>query len=507
MFEKYGRGETNKWPLAKTMEDLILKCDIHNNKKLKMFCQDHSQLCCSDCVLLNHRQCTNVALISDTVHKVSVDMQQMSNEIQTILAELNKFKGTQEAIIQSVDGSHSETLKEIRDLRKKLNASLDELENTTMKELDEIRNTLETSLKKDVDTCDQLKDELQQLSEAVHCLCDKSKKDVAFIASRKCLDKIQESDTYLKERSVKIQSSIIFKANTDIEQYLSKQSRLGSIIDSMQSVTLKMNPDQVLTMKRKWEYNVNISSDTRQTYPVTGICSLPSGDVIVVDSYNKKVKMFDQHYNVSSHCDVSGSPEDICQITSSEVAVTLHDAGLQFMSVRNGQLVKGNKLQLPHNAIGIAHHQGALYITDYTALYHYTLTGTLVKKLYDDKSDNISVYKCALSPAGDRIYVTNHVRHKLYTLATDGSLISTFTDPELKHPTGVHVTPAGQVLVCGYSSNNVVQVDREGKKKLATLASSKDGLSQLASVCYDTNKHQIIVGEYGNNKIMVMELQ
>ena len=117
------------------------------------------------------------------------------------------------------------------------------------------------------------------------------------------------------------------------------------------------------------------------------------------------------------------------------------------------------------------------------------------------------MYKCALRPAGDRIYVTNNVRHKLYTLATDGSLISTFTDPELKHPTGVHVTPAGQVLVCGYSSNNVVQVDREGKKKLATLASPKDGLSQLGSVCYDTNKHQIIVGEYGNNKIMVMELQ
>ncbi|KAH3700331.1 hypothetical protein DPMN_075307, partial [Dreissena polymorpha] len=50
----YGRGEANKWPISKTIEDLLLKCDVHSNKKLKMFCEDHSQLCCSDCVLLNH---------------------------------------------------------------------------------------------------------------------------------------------------------------------------------------------------------------------------------------------------------------------------------------------------------------------------------------------------------------------------------------------------------------------------------------------------------------------
>ncbi|KAH3782185.1 hypothetical protein DPMN_160097 [Dreissena polymorpha] len=52
---KYGRKETNKWPLPKKIEDLLLKCDVHKEKKLKMFCEDHCKLCCTDCVLLNHR--------------------------------------------------------------------------------------------------------------------------------------------------------------------------------------------------------------------------------------------------------------------------------------------------------------------------------------------------------------------------------------------------------------------------------------------------------------------
>ncbi|KAH3799960.1 hypothetical protein DPMN_153584 [Dreissena polymorpha] len=114
---------------------------------------------------------------------------------------------------------------------------------------------------------------------------------------------------------------------------------------------------------------------------------------------------------------------------------------------------------------------------------------------------------CAVSPAGDRIYVIKHGYEKVITMATDGTLISTFMDPELQEPMGVHVTPSGQVLVCGYSSNTVIQVDCEGRKKLATLVPSKDGVLNPVSVCYNTKTDQIIVGLSDNSIIKVMELQ
>ncbi|XP_052244028.1 uncharacterized protein LOC127853509 [Dreissena polymorpha] len=382
---KYGRGETYKWPLTKTMEDLLLKCDVHKDKKLKMFCQDHSQLCCTDCAFLCHRQCTNVALIFESAKNLSMDMQQLSNKLQTIVDELNKFKITKEASMQSVEESCNEKLLEIQDLRKKINAALDALENTTFKELDEIRTTLLTSLKKDIDNGNKLKDDLQTLREAVNGLCDKSKKELEFIASRKCLDKIQESESYLKENHVNVQSSITFRANTDIWQYLFKQSSLGRIVDSMQSLKLKMNPDQVLTLMRTSEYTVSIPSDTCQNYFISGICSMPSGQVIVADFHNKKVKLLDQHYNVSSHCDVTGKPWEICPITSSEVAVVFNK-DVQFISVNNGKLVNGRQFSLKHDVKGIAYHQGALYITSGTTLFQYSLTGSQIKKLYEDVS-------------------------------------------------------------------------------------------------------------------------
>ncbi|XP_052275475.1 uncharacterized protein LOC127874856 isoform X2 [Dreissena polymorpha] len=437
-------------------------------------------------------------------------MKLLSIKIQTILAEINNLKRTQEDSLQSVEGSYGKKLQEIRDLRKNLNAALDALEKTTLKELDEIRTKLQVSLKKDVDNCSRLKDELQQLSEAVQGLCDKSKKEMEFIASRKCLDKIHESETYLRENPVKVQSSLIFQANTDIELYLSQQSSLGRIVDSMQYLTLKMILDKVMNVKRKSEYNVKIPSDPSQTCDIEGICSLPSGQVIVADYNNKKVKLLDKSYNVSGYCDVSGCPYDICQITSSEVAVTTSPYGagvVHFISVSNGQLVTGRKLQLQHDAVGIAHHLGALYITSFTALYHYNMTGTLVKKLYEDTGGANAVFKCAVSPDGERIFVINHTNHKLLTLAKDGAVLSAFTDSDLQNPRGLNVTPAGQVLVCAYRSNTVIQVDHEGRKKLATLVSNTDGVRRPSSICYNTNTDQIIVGEMNNNKIIVMDLQ
>lgn len=119
----------------------------------------------------------------------------------------------------------------------------------------------------------------------------------------------------------------------------------------------------------------------------------------------------------------------------------------------------------------------------------------------------IAVWKCAVSPTGDKLYITNKTQHKLITLARDGSVLATFTDPALQEPFDVHVTPAGQVLVCGYQSDTVIQVDSEGRRKLATLTTNKDGVVNPQSVCYNTHTASIIVGLYQNSSILVFKVE
>ena len=110
-----------------------------------------------------------------------------------------------------------------------------------------------------------------------------------------------------------------------------------------------------------------------------------------------------------------------------------------------------------------------------------------------------------MSPSGDKIFVTNNYQHKVLTLARDGTVLHTFTDPDLQTPNGIHVTDLGQVLVCGTSSRTIFQLDGEGKKKLATLATEKDGMGNPWSVCYNRHTACIIVGLFNINTIEVFK--
>ncbi|KAH3852002.1 hypothetical protein DPMN_094491 [Dreissena polymorpha] len=89
----------------------------------------------------------------------------------------------------------------------------------------------------------------------------------------------------------------------------------------------------------------------------------------------------------------------------------------------------------------------------------------------------------------------------------DGTVMSIFTDTELQGPYGINVTPAGQVLVCGEISNTVIQVDREVKKRIATLATQKDGLQMPRSVFYNQKSGSVIVGQCNNENILVFILK
>ncbi|KAH3749752.1 hypothetical protein DPMN_184262 [Dreissena polymorpha] len=85
---------------------------------------------------------------------------------------------------------------------------------------------------------------------------------------------------------------------------------------------------------------------------------------------------------------MTAQPQDVCNITPSEVAVTVHDGNthVQFISVTQSQLVPGREFQFQDGlgCFGIAHNQGNLFITFNDSLYKYSMSEKLVCKLYKD---------------------------------------------------------------------------------------------------------------------------
>ena len=51
----YGPKEMENWPVFMKTQEFLRNCEVHKGKKLKLFCEDHSKLCCDTCILLSHR--------------------------------------------------------------------------------------------------------------------------------------------------------------------------------------------------------------------------------------------------------------------------------------------------------------------------------------------------------------------------------------------------------------------------------------------------------------------
>ncbi|KAH3722035.1 hypothetical protein DPMN_064984 [Dreissena polymorpha] len=349
-----------------------------------MLCQDHDQLCCSNCAFVNHRQCTNVTIISETIKNFSTGLKQLEEKIQAIVTDLKKFERNREAGIHSVEESYNARLQEVSDARQRINAALNDIEKNTLTELDEMKTTLQSSMKKDVEKCNKLNDELKQLGDAVQDLGGKNKAELEFIASKKSLSKVQESEEFLNKKTVVIGLSFSFEPNTDIEQYLSKQVGLGKI--------LLADPINVFSCVQTNEYDVSLSSDSHHTTQyITGICVFDNDTIIIADYNLKKLKLVDQHYKVISHLDVPLSVGGMCRISTNKVAVTVCEDttnGIQLCFINNGQLLKGNQLQLQEECTGIAHHAGTLFVTSRKTLYLYNLSGELLQKIYEDTTSN-----------------------------------------------------------------------------------------------------------------------
>ncbi|XP_052818362.1 uncharacterized protein LOC128244393 [Mya arenaria] len=411
---------------------------------------------------------------------------------------LDELKNNRMKYQASLKDSYKNIIAEIKALRKEINQILDKVEKETVEQLDSMMKDLEKSIKADLEACAHIYDELDTMIEKLQQLTGKNKETNSFIGFGKCHSKLSEANCLVKE--IRGKERVEFKSDESVLQLLGNLSRLGNVAHDL---FIHVNKAQ-----SSRHYQVRIKND-KKTCLIDGICELPSGEMVLADRSNKRVKLLNKQFEVIDHSDMPGNPQHLCHITGNEVAVVVCDCisnEVHFLTVTKEKLQSMRKFTTDHNCVFIAHHQGQLYVGSMDGLYLYTMAGRLLKKIYEDLSGLLEVYSCAVSPSGERIYVSNYYSSKLITLCTSGQVLSTVKDPTLQDPTGLCVSPSGHVFVCGHGSNTVVLVDKEGRHKLATVARKADGVYQPRSVWFSENTSTLIVGNYADDEITVIRL-
>ncbi|KAH3844342.1 uncharacterized protein LOC127872766 [Dreissena polymorpha] len=499
LFKKHdvvGRDSKAQWPVGQACIELVEKCKEHESRKLELYCEDHSQLCCYQCQFDSHRTCSKIALIAEKAKGFpkTTDFQRIPKNLIDQQEKIDRLSRELNDDLQLLKASHIRCKDDIQSFRTKINEYFDELEKKSTEDLDHCLTDSQKAIQFDIDQCTKLQRELHTIGDALRTIT-KDNESLSFMIHKKC-QTLSQSYKDIKRKD----NIITFHKNPSIEKFFSSLSEFGKIVcESSLSKNEEVESNQKISVTGDYtSHNIQVASDSDQSF-ITGVHEFPDGTIVLSDRNNKRVKLLDKDYKIVTHLVFPGAVWDLCGVTANEIAVISDDVvhEVYLCRVADGQIQKNKNLTLQHKCIGIAFgtKSGHLFITSGTMLYQYTLDGKRVKEIFNKKS-NDSVYKCAISPDETKIYVIDHHGSELNTLSKDGIQLSTTVSPKFKLLTSVRVTDNGQLLVCAYNGNSVYQVDCDGKDIISEVIAAGKGIINPGSMFYSTKTKALIIGQY-----------
>ena len=236
-------------------------------------------------------------------------------------------------------------------------------------------------------------------------------------------------------------------------------------------------------------FNVKIAEDDTVCY-ITGITITPSGQRLVVDSNNGKVKLFSPDMRFLSSVSVPERPWDITMVNDREAVVTVGQS-LVFLEVTDRQLRIKHTITLSFDCSGIIHSNGKLFVTGYTTIHALDLRGT---KLWSvGRSLFKSLFKDALYVSSNNdgrwIAVTDYGKRTITILDTNnGAVITSRQLKDCNSLTGVSVDMSDNIFVCANTNIVVMSSDLQNEHVLFNM-----GGGVPEAIAYDKMKHQLII--------------
>jgi len=403
--------------------------------------------------------------------------------------------------------SGEKVLGQIQTMRRDVNKAFDDLEAHTVAELDKMKSSHKKQVQTDVgfirDTMGHVQKMLDDLNEGKH-----KGEPTAFISFKKSEDILKQGQSTLQTMEMTTEVKLAFQPYTGILDYLSTLAKLGELSCTGGSASSLPEPDHTFVKESETRYNAWHGKE--ETSNIYDMCALPNGQTLLADYNNKSLKLLNDKFTMITSHKLGKPPISLCYVSSSEVAVAFIDDNskctIQYIRVKDGGFEHTEARQLDHYCESTACHDGSLFVLSRDTLYLYPTRTSEGRVLYKLNNSNNYIKRCAVSPDGTRIFITHAVDHTLTTLNLDGTVLQTFTDPEMIRPSAIHVSPAGHVFV-GCNNGAVLQVSSDGTRKLTTVVGSEETRACIQSLCYNMNTGYLVVGCWSSKNIKVIKLK
>ncbi|KAL3852729.1 hypothetical protein ACJMK2_016347 [Sinanodonta woodiana] len=496
-----GKNAKNTGSDSNQGQDYLCK---RHTKRCVYFCEHHNVLCCNICVNAQHKHCTPIVCIEGMAN-----MTKQRDYFDDILANLRemkekfeKLKKDSKMILESTEWQKENIKKIINEWKVKVITNLDKMESDLLTQLNNI-----------------YEEEAKAISEH----------------HEEYEDMVNVIDTYerrIDESSTSVDDTILFasflKATSDLEGFseaynravqmvydieltFEEDSRLDNLMKELR-VSVQVNRispcqalDDILKVQTFTQevFQAAIPGD-QTSCRITSGTFFPDGRILVVDSANRKLKLFDGDLKYVSHLKLNFTPTCVCCVDERLAAVTAGDGFVCLFNVTDS-VKPAQKFNIDGCCYDIAAINCRLYIhvLQYTRhlIQVMTTSGAIIRKI--PLKYGIPDKMC-ISPDGKMIYYSRHT--DIVRLDVEGRSQVTFGRGSIVDPTGIAVDRYGNLYCCGKRSKLLYTVSWNNFDQ--NLQMSWDvGLNKPLDICFNDKYDKLLVIEESALQVKLLEIQ
>ncbi|XP_053385629.1 uncharacterized protein LOC123537752 [Mercenaria mercenaria] len=469
------------------------RCSIHHGKLVDKFCKDHDEVCCAACIAIKHRACVNIDYLTDISKgiKDSAEYKDTKHSLQNILSKMKQEREARNNKLNDLEKQKNKLLEDVDSFKEELIKRIKELAETSKKQIRSKYEGCKNVIQSDLDTLDTV---ISTTTTSEKKLSSKNEAQL-FVNIKTSKVSIKECEALLSDMSkVRTNEELKFTLNQGLKKTLDS---LGCVVDAEEDIK---------------EYRATLYGKFKvgpQRCEITGICTMDDGTFVIGDWTHSKLKRLNESFTVEDHIQVDGRPYSVCRTGTNEVATFLDGKNkIQFVSLGQRMELK-TAFNIDSSEVGVSYDvlQGSLLICGGNQVSVYTKSGVLLQAYSKEETGDkmfVSAKQLAFNTQNLYMFVTDDSDGKIKALVKDGKTIWTFSDPKLQRPWGVCVLPGDIILASGLASNNVLQIDKDGRK-IGELLGASEQLKYPYALAFDRKNSGLLIGS-SSNKIHVYTL-
>ena len=493
--------------------DTVL-CSCMQNK-VSVYCKEHCSLVCVNCNALHHRRC-KTSDIADESNDFDVDS---TEETIGILNELNEtitaLQESREKDLNILSLEAKDCQDRAKQFREELSRNLERMEAKTLLDINVFKTQETKTITQQIDTCKAAQNSLDTYSRKLQLAKEQHDKQGILMYNIQLSQAVKSFTTITEEITKEVyQPHISFECNQAIN--IAADQDLGTVRCNTSRIPQQKGFDE-MSVTTGNKINVKLQSDAEDAW-ISGSTFLSSGELILCDRNNNKLKLLEKNLQMKENMDLPGSPRDIAPVNQHQVIVTFpHKKYLQFIQV-TPSLALGHKVDLGMECRGVAVSRESIYISladsgeckigisDLTGKQKLMIgpyncsDGTLLFKqpLYIDVLNDEKIFVSDIDEKSNTSTV--------YCLESNGNVLYSISNPSFKRCPGISVDENENLLLCDWKSHKVFLITKDGKE-VREFLTKKDGLYQPYTTSFRHSDATLVVTCRDRNDILVFTLK